>query len=383
MSVILILREELVCLLVLFFLVSYHSMYKSKDENNDGRSFLKIAFYAVGQVVFDIITVITVNELGSVPPSVNKWLHVIFYCFGLLFISEFLDYVIKLTMSYKFLHQYRGVKFFPAAAIVVLSFFLPVEYVEGRGTNYSYGPLVFACYGIFAVYCLIALIVALVKYKNLDKKTRLGILPTISLLAIMVSAQAIIPELLMTGAGATFVCIGLFVTVDNPVSVYLEQALWDNATGVRNKNSFERQMSALEKKYQNKQVNIGFIICDMNGLKLINDNYGHAEGDKLIKAAATVLLDNLKNAYNVYRIGGDEFAVIYLSPNDETVKAEIESVRTACDNYKDSPIKLSIAMGYASGTSNSAGFMDIYSRADVLMYENKADIKRLNPEFVR
>ena len=286
-------------------------------------------------------------------------------------------------MSYKFLHQYRGVKFFPAAAIVVLSFFLPVEYVEGRGTNYSYGPLVFACYGIFAVYCLIALIVALVKYKNLDKKTRLGILPTISLLAIMVSAQAIIPELLITGAGATFVCIGLFVTVDNPVSVYLEQALWDNATGVRNKNSFERQMSALEKKYQNRQVNIGFIICDMNGLKLINDNYGHAEGDKLIKAAATVLLDNLKNAYNVYRIGGDEFAVIYLSPNDETVKAEIESVRTACDNYKDSPIKLSIAMGYASGTSNSAGFMDIYSRADVLMYENKADIKRLNPEFVR
>lgn len=383
MSIALILREEFVCLLVLFFLVIYHSIYKSKDDNNDGKSFLKIAFYAVGHVVFDIITVITVNELSVVPQTVNKWFHVIYYCFGIMFISEFLDYVIKLTMSYRFLHQYRGVKFFPVAAVVVLSFFLPVQYVEGRGTNYSYGPLVFACYGIFAIYCLTAMIVALVKYKNLDKKTRLGVLPTITLLAVMMGVQAVVPELLMTGAGATFVCIGLFVTVDNPVSVYLEQALWDKATGVRNKNSFEKQMASLEKKYQNKQLNIGFIICDMNGLKLINDNYGHAEGDKLIKAAATVLLENLKNAYNVYRIGGDEFAVIYLSPNDEIVKAEIENVRTACENYKDSPIPLSIAMGYSSGTSNSAGFMDIYSRADVLMYENKADIKRLNPEFVR
>lgn len=186
MSIVLILREEFVCLLVLFFLVIYHSIYKSKDDNNDGKSFLKIAFYAVGHVVFDIITVITVNELSVVPQTVNKWLHVIFYCFGIMFISEFLDYVIKLTMSYRFLHQYRGVKFFPVAALIVLSFFLPVEYVEGRGTNYSYGPLVFACYGIFAVYCLTALLVALVKYKNLDKKTRLGVLPTIALLAVMV-----------------------------------------------------------------------------------------------------------------------------------------------------------------------------------------------------
>ena len=77
------------------------------------------------------------------------------------------------------------------------------------------------------------------------------------------------------------------------------------------------------------------------------------------------------------------FAVIYLSPNDEEVVSEIENVRTACDNYTDSPIKLSIAMGYASGTSDPSGFMEIYSKADALMYENKAEIKRKHPEFCR
>lgn len=383
LSVILTVREEVVCLLVLIFLIGYHSIYKSNDENNDGRSFLKIAFYALGHVLLDMITVVTVNNLDVVPTAVNKVLHIAFYCFGLLFIMEFLDYVIKLTMSNKLLKEYRRIKFFPVLLIIVLSFFLPIEYIKGRGTNYSYGRLIFVCYGIFALYCLLAMVLALINYKNLDRKMRLAVLPTISLMVAMISLQAVVPELLMTGAAVTFVCIGLFVTVDNPVSAYLEQALWDNATGVRNKNSFEKQMSALDKKYKSKQLSIGFVICDMNGLKLINDNYGHAEGDKLIKAAASVLLENLKNAHNVYRIGGDEFAVIYLSPNDEEVVSEIENVRTACDNYTDSPIKLSIAMGYASGTSDPSGFMEIYSKADALMYENKAEIKRKHPEFCR
>lgn len=376
-------REETVCLLVLIFLICYHSIYKNNDENNDGKSFLKIACYAMGHVILDLITVITVNNLSVVPEWLNKILHVAFFCFGVLFIMEFLDYVIKLTMPYKLLKAYRRIKLLPVAVIIFLSFILPIEYVEGRGTNYSYGPLLFACYGLFAVYCITAMVLVLVNFKSLDKRIRLAVLPTITLMAVMVSVQAVVPELLITGASVTFVCIGLFVTVDDPVSAYLEQALWDNATGVRNKNSFEKQMSALEKKYQNKQLSIGFVICDLNGLKLINDNYGHAEGDKLIKAAAKVLLENLQNAYNVYRIGGDEFAVIYIFPNDEEVKAEIENARTACDNYKGSPIKLSIAMGYASGTSSSSGFMEIYSHADSLMYENKSEIKKLYPEFYR
>ncbi len=382
LSVILTVREEAVCLLVLIFLFFYHSIYKNNDDN-DGKSFLKITFCAICHVVLDIITVFTVNNLDIVPAAVNKVLHLAFFCFGVMFIIEFLDYVFKLTMPYQLLQRYRRVKFFPIPIIILLSFFLPINYIEGRGTNYSHGPLVFVCYAVFAVYCIFAMGLSLANYKNLDKKTRLAVLPTITLMAVLISLQAVIPELLITGAGVTFVCIGLFVTVDNPVSSYLEQALWDNATGVRNKNSFQKQLSALEKKYQKKPVSIGFVICDMNGLKLINDNYGHAEGDKLIKAAAGVLLENLATAYNVYRIGGDEFAVIYLSPDNESVKEEIENVRKACDEYKDSPIKLSIAMGFSSGTVTSSEFMDIYRQADALMYENKAAIKRLCPEFRR
>ena len=362
---------------MLVFLICYKALYREKGS--DG-TFLRVTLLGLGHVILDMVTAITVNHLDTVPDMVNKVLHMLFYYFSMLFIMEFYNYVMKLTMPHNMLKRLRIVGYIPLAVFVVMSFILPIEYIEGNGTNYSYGPLVFTGYGLFAVYCLTCLVFSCMKSGRLDLKVRLAVIPTTVLMFIMIAVQAVIPELLMTGAGVTVVCIGLFVTVNDPVKSYMEQAYWDSATGVRNKNGFEKQLEYMEKKYAEKKVRIGFIISDMNGLKVINDNYGHAEGDKLIKAAATVLLENLRSAYGVYRIGGDEFAVIYVSPDDEAVQAEIERVRAACERYKDSPIPLSIAMGYASGEF-SPHYMDIYNEADGIMYENKQAIKAAHPEL--
>ena len=374
---ILIIREEIICIIMLVFLIFYKFIYRDKKSEN---TFGRVAIFALGHVVFDMITVITVNHRDIVPDIANKILHILFYYSGMLFIMEFYNYVVKLTMPLNMLKRLRTVGYIPTLAFFILSFILPIEYISGNGTDYSYGPLVFAGYGIFAVYCITCLLLVIIKRSRLDLKVRLAVMPTTVLMFLMILTQALIPELLMTGAGVTIVCIGLFVTVNNPVEAYMEQAYWDEATGTRNKNGFRKQLDYMKKKYANKQVNIGFIIGDMNGMKVINDNYGHAEGDKLIKAAATVMIENLKTAYGIYRVGGDEFAVMYISPNDEAVMGEIENVRSACERYKDSPIRLSIAMGYASGIY-SADFMDIYNKADELMYADKQEIKKRCPEL--
>lgn len=374
---VLIIREEIVCMLVLIFLICYKLIYKGKSGDN---SFIRVAVYALCHVLFDLITVITVNNLDVVPPVVNKVLHILYYYFSMLFTVAFYNYVVKLTVPHNMIKRMRIIGYIPLAVFVVLSFILPIQYVAGRGTCYSYGPLVFAGYGIFMVYCITCMVLAVTKRNSLDLKVRLAVLPTAVLMFIMIAVQAVIPELLMTGAGVTIVCIGLFVTVNDPVGAYKEQAYWDEATGAKNKNGFQNQLAAMEKKYAGKKISVGFVIGDMNGLKVINDNYGHAEGDKLIKAAAAALLDNLSSAYGVYRIGGDEFAAIYISPNDDIVKDEIEKVRSACSEYKDSPILLSIAMGYASG-EYSADYMDIYNKADELMYSDKQEIKKNHPEL--
>ncbi len=373
----LIIREEVVCMVVIIFLISYKHFYHDKKSEDN---FMRMALLALGHVVFDLITVITVNNMDTVPPIVNKVLHMIFYYFSLLYILEFYNYVVKLTMAHSLVKKLQYIGYIPISVFVILSYVLPIEYVEGRGTNYSYGPLVFTGYGVFAVYCAACVIMTIYKRNTLDLKVRLAILPTSIMMVIAVGIQAMIPELLMTGAGVTIVCIGFFVTVNNPVEAFIEQAYWDEASGVRNKNGFRKQIEIMNQKYENKKVVVGFIVADMNGLKVINDRYGHEEGDKLIKAAATVMLANFKTAYQVYRIGGDEFAVIYISPDENAVQQEIEKVHIACEKYRGSPITLSIAIGYASGVYVPDS-MEIYNKADELMYEDKMEIKKKHPEL--
>lgn len=373
----LILREEIVCAIVILFIIIYTAIYKIKDGDN---SFMRVLLAAFAHVLFDIITVITVNDLDGVPPMVNKVFHLLFYFFSIVFMMEFYDYIVRLTVPHNKQKVLRIIRFIPALIYFVAFFILPIEYISGRGTNYSYGPLVFVGYGSFVVYCLVCMILVIYFRKKIDFKMKVTLIPMLIVMILIVGVQAIIPELLMTGAGVTFVCLGLFASFNNPAQEYREQAFWDAATGIKNKNGYQKQLQIMEKKYAKKSVQIGFLIGDMNGLKVINDNYGHAEGDKLIRTAATVLNENLKSAYDIYRIGGDEFVAIYISPKEEAVQAEIAAVVQACENYKDSPITLSIAMGYASG-EYSENYMDIYNKADNIMYKNKVEIKKNHPEL--
>lgn len=373
----LILREEIVCMIVIIFIICYTAVYKIKDGDN---SFMQVLLAALGHVIFDAITVVTVNNQEVVPAFVNKFLHLMYYFFSILFIMEFYKYIVRLTAPHNRQKVLINLRYIPFVAFLCLFFVLPIEYVDGRGTSYSYGPLVFAGYGMFVVYCIVCLALVLRYRTMLEVKIRYTLFPMLVVMLAVVMTQAFIPELLMTGAGVTFVCLGLFASFNNPAQQYREQALWDAATGIKNKNGYQKQLEIIEKRYARKTVRIGFVVADMNGLKVINDNYGHIEGDKLIRAAASVLMNNLSSAHDIYRVGGDEFVAIYFYPDNEVVEKEILSVMMACEAYKDSPITLSIAMGYASGMY-SEEYMNIYNEADEMMYRNKVEIKKKHPEL--
>lgn len=384
MSYVLIVREEIVCLFVLLFLAVYYAYYRRLGEQKlDENYYIKLSCAGIVHVIFDMITVYTVNNREYVPDMFNKIAHIVFFASGVFFVETFMTYVIKLTLSYRILRIYKKFEYIPLASIFVLSLFLPIDYVQGCATAYSYGPLVFACYGGVIAYCIICILLVIFRFSEIEVKTRVAVIPVAVFLIIAVIVQAIFPETLITSAGLTFICIGLFVTINNPAETFTQQAFWDAATGLHNKNGYQKLRNFLEKRYSKRKVQIGFIICDMNGLKRINDNYGHAEGDKLIKACAAVLLEELKTAYNVYRVGGDEFVVVYHSPNDALVQAEMENVRVSCEKYKESPIPLSIAMGYASGECRADEIDALYQKADELMYANKKKMKEENPELVR
>ncbi len=361
----LILREEFICLVILIFLSFYYKNSKIKER---GQPFWRIINYSTLYVIFDAITVITVNNQDKVPRIVNSLAHYIFYLLGILVGFSFYHYCVKICHIYKYEKMLKIIGYIPIPIYFISALQIPMKFVNGAYTNYSAGTLAFITFGIFLLYCLVGNILLFIFRKQIDDRVKNAVFPMMLALCISVIVQAFYPELLMTGASATFMCLGVFIALDNPDKKYKEQALWDFLTGLKNRNSYDKEIQM----YENKK-HIGILVADLNNLKKINDTYGHTDGDEFINTAANILKENLKSADNIYRIGGDEFIAVFVSPDETTVKNEIEQVRTCCSQIDKFPVPLVIAMGYHAGTIHN--LKEMIDEADKLMYENKSQIK--------
>lgn len=369
----LILREEILCLLILSFLLLYYTVNKVKAK---GQGFARLIGLAIVYVLLDMTTVVTVNSMDIVPEVWNRWAHILFYLAGLLLGYQFYIYILGVCSLYKQVRRMARMGIIPVVLFSLLLLVLPMEYVAGRGTYYSFGPLAILGYAFFLLYCLACLFVLIQSRKQLEARVQWALFPMIAFMCAAVIAQALVPELLMTSASCTVVCIGLFVALDNPDKDYKEQAMWDFLTGLKNQNCFKRDMAMYRERFseKNNRRRIGFVVADLNWLKRANDTYGHVEGDRLLSAAADALRDSLKQAEHIYRTGGDEFVAIYLSPDDTAVAHEMEQVRMACKSVVDLAVPLEIAMGYAADVAN-VELQQILDEADRRMYENKKFIK--------
>ena len=137
---------------------------------------------------------------------------------------------------------------------------------------------------------------------------------------------------------------------------------YDMLTGVWNRNALISCMEELKKK---RKKTAGLVFADVNGLKRANDRGGHAAGDILIRTAARTLQD-FWGKDNVYRAGGDEFAVILPGVEEKKFNRRFDSFYASLQERKD----LSLACG-AQWTESSAHIDEAMNRADRKMYKDK------------
>ena len=148
-------------------------------------------------------------------------------------------------------------------------------------------------------------------------------------------------------------------------------SLHDQLTGLYNRHSFENETRKLDELKQETLVAI--IICDIDGLKQVNDTLGHSKGDELIITAANILKECFREVDMVARIGGDEFAVLLPGCSDEAVGEIVKRIRSGVARYNDlTPgFPLSISTGFATGVLPMSTIDALYKDADDNMYQEK------------
>ena len=162
-----------------------------------------------------------------------------------------------------------------------------------------------------------------------------------------------------------------------------KQVFVDSLTQVKNKAAYLEYVNKIEERIKNKeQFDFSIGVFDCNDLKKVNDLYGHDKGDIYLKVTASVLSQVFKNGY-VYRIGGDEFAVILENDdfdNKDNLFIKLENTITRNNSeFEEVWKRVNVAYGFASyDPSVDRNTDEVMRRADKLMYDDKLIKKKKN-----
>ena len=142
----------------------------------------------------------------------------------------------------------------------------------------------------------------------------------------------------------------------------------DSLTGIYNRRYFEKKILELDNP---KYYPLTLISSDINGLKFVNDSFGHDVGDELLITVSKILSSNIAINGFVSRTGGDEF--ISVIPNSETEKIDeyIETLKKSISKEKIHSIKISVAFGYETKKDTNELLSNIYKEAENRMYQAK------------
>lgn len=142
----------------------------------------------------------------------------------------------------------------------------------------------------------------------------------------------------------------------------------DQLTGLYNRRFFEEELTRLDTE---RNLPMTLVIFDVNGLKLINDAFGHLTADKVLQTVAWALRKECRSDDIIARIGGDEF--VLLLPKTEWEMAETIShrIQQSVKNQKVNSIQVSVSYGWETKRKPDMAMMDVFKNAENNMYVHK------------
>lgn len=146
------------------------------------------------------------------------------------------------------------------------------------------------------------------------------------------------------------------------------QSFRDELTGLYNRRFYKEELERMDTK---RNLPLSLIMCDVNGLKLINDSFGHSSGDELLKIAAQAITEGCRTDDIAARLGGDEFIIVLPKTNATDAALVIERIKSNYEMKKVNDLEISISFGTGTKVDESQDINDIFIVADKNMYQHK------------
>ncbi|WP_052085811.1 HD domain-containing phosphohydrolase [Clostridium sp. HMP27] len=180
------------------------------------------------------------------------------------------------------------------------------------------------------------------------------------------------PKLGEGGEVKYVVCTAQDITERNQAEESIKKLAYkDSLTGLYNRTYFDEQMIMIEENIT-EYAPVSIISVDLDGLKIVNDTFGHKSGDDFLKAAADIIAKAFRKTDIIARVGGDEVCIILPKSDNKVALKKRSDILELIENHnRENPSTL-ISMSIGTATTRSLeSIYDVYKRADDNMYEYK------------
>lgn len=149
----------------------------------------------------------------------------------------------------------------------------------------------------------------------------------------------------------------------------------DDLTGLLNMRAFNNILEKEIARVTRYTQPFTLIMVDIDGLKSVNDQYGHTTGSRLIKTIGRSINESIRNTDVLARFGGDEFVILMTHTSTEHARMAAERIRAAIHNtsfdMKGNRISTTVSVGIASFPDNVEDATEVLDKADIALYKSK------------
>ena len=231
--------------------------------------------------------------------------------------------------------------------------------IKGEEIGFDGGPLRFSSHIVGLLYLIYFLYVSVMSIKLKHISNAIIILVCVILILSCVSIETFFNEngdihILNTGIMICVMSYYLFL--------FMEKRKRDALTNLFNRSTYYQDLLRMEASSS------AVIQFDMNGLKYLNGNFGHEEGDKALIEISRIIVDKCNRDMYAYRLGGDEFVVIANNMKEDAVREIVDEIKEDL-----SKTKYTCSIGLAFRNDKNTSLQDLIRQAEKAMYVDKSE----------